>query len=83
MRDTMPAMRRFRERFNARGGFVHYPGTSLPTAAELVRRVEAEGNALIGAVTCHGIRHGVERPHDGEIISTLLGGRCSSCGAAL
>jgi deoxycytidylate deaminase len=80
MRDTMPAMRRFRERFNARGGFVQYPGTSLPTAAELVRRVEAEGNALIGAVECHAPVHG--REHDDGTITPLLG-PCLTCGAAL
>jgi hypothetical protein len=86
MRDTMPAMRRFRtarHQIATYGGLLAPAGRPVKLAPELVADVEAEGNALIGAVTCHGIRHGVGRPHDGEIISTLLGGRCSSCGAAL
>lgn len=100
MTTDLPAMRRFKSEFPAVASrpFAAWLATELagelgdprfsaePDLARLVADVEAEGNALIGAVPCPR-RHGIEN-NKGEIGTYDFAEDrdvlpCPACGAAL
>lgn len=79
MTHDLPAMRRFK--WALANGLANAPDI-YPSARRLVADVEAEGSALIGAVSCSW-RHGAETPAgDVEPGLWLKFAGCPGCGAA-